>query len=104
MEDGDHGRWRLAGLLLKPVCLLSLFSSPQGLLSLFSYTNHDHLTMGDTAHSGLSPPTTIINSQNAPTGQGKGGSSPVEVIPSKLYLDLCQVDKNLTNTVSKGII
>ena len=34
--------------------------------SLLSYTAQDHLPRGDTIHSGLSPPTSIADQENAP--------------------------------------
>jgi hypothetical protein len=36
------------------------------LLSLFSYTTQDYLPRGGTTHSGLGPPTSIINQDSVP--------------------------------------
>lgn len=65
-----------------------------GLLSLdllrcFSYMVQAHLAKDGTAHSGLSPPTTIPNApSDMPTGQSDGGGcSSVEApLPKGLYL------------------
>ena len=47
--------------------------------SYLSYISQDHLHKGGTAHSGLGPPTSIINQENAPKGLPTG--SLMEAIP-----------------------
>lgn len=39
---------------------------PYGLFSLLSSTTQNHLPRGDTTHSDLAPPTSIINQENDP--------------------------------------
>lgn len=48
---------------LQECCLLP--SSSQYLSSL-SYTSYDHQSRTDTTHTGLDPPTLIINQENVP--------------------------------------
>lgn len=61
-----------------------------GLLSLLSYGTEDLLRRWSTAHSGLGPPTAIINTKNVPmdmlTGQPNSGSSSAERPSSRLTL------------------
>lgn len=49
--------------VMKEQCLLDAF---HGLLSLFSWVTKDHLPVGGSVHSGLSPPTLTINQENVP--------------------------------------
>ena len=49
-----------------------------------AYTVQDHLPRGGTPHSGMDPPISIINEENAPTDvstcRSDGGSSSNEVV------------------------
>ena len=46
--------------------------APQGLFTLLSYTIQDFLRRCGTTHSGLGPPTLIINQENAPEACPQG--------------------------------
>ena len=59
-------------------------------LSYLLYTALDHLPRGGTAHSGLHPPTPIINQEKAltdlPISQSDGGIFSIDVLASKMTL------------------
>lgn len=55
------------------------------------------LPRGGATHSGLGPPISNINQENAPDlplGQSDGGNSSAGCLSSQVDLGLCQVDKN----------
>lgn len=43
---------------------IDFWLAPHGLPSLLSYVTQDHLPKGGSTHSGLNPPTSIINEEN----------------------------------------
>jgi hypothetical protein len=53
-------------LMQRPWRNTACWLAPHGLLSLLSYTTQDHLLRGGTTHSGLGPPPSVINQENAP--------------------------------------
>jgi hypothetical protein len=59
----NQGRKLEAGADSETVVESSLLA-PRGLLSLLSYRTQDHLPRGDTAHSELCPPISIVQQEN----------------------------------------
>jgi hypothetical protein len=49
----------------RPWRSMAYWLTPHGLLSLLPYTIENDLPRDGTIHSGLSPPTAIINQENA---------------------------------------
>ena len=80
--------------------------APHGLLSLLSYITQDHLPRDGTAHSGLSPPTPIINQEKGspamPTGQSDGGMFSVEVLSSQMTMACVELTK--TNKTNQALL
>ena len=58
MRENQGGNWHRGH---KGMLLTGLLS----MVHLFSYTAKDHLLKGGIAHSGLGPPTSIVNQENA---------------------------------------
>lgn len=79
--------------------------APHALLRLLSFVSRHHLPRAGPAHSGLGPPTLIINrgkkncSTDFPTGPFDGRDSSSDAPPTQ-GSGLCQVDQNKTKLTS----
>lgn len=99
-----QGRHLEAGTLAEARRGISYWLAFQSLLSLFSYTAQDYLSMADTHCAGTSHIIIRWCPTGCSTGQVHGGIFSIVVPFPQITLALCQVDKNKsTNQQTKAI-